>query len=551
MKKIGIAAAIFLCLAMIESVNPAAAGAETSRVQVSAFASITKGDVAGAQSEALESALARGIEEVMGQVMPERTYEALEPLLKERIIPRAEQFITHYQIVSQDVSDLAYTVHVSVAVDTDLLRKNLAQLGVIKEPGSPPLTALFVTVDAPVGRDHVRSLGTAAQKSIAPVLGQSSLTVIPAPEDDDLGFRVVRPPQAPEALVSEGLVALADLSIGILFQKTGEAVITGSTMKIPMYLSLQAVDVQTGTLVDVGSQELQVLLGTKDGALLSKDLEKVLGEMAGRLSSTLRERYLAGEKTRSSVSIIFEGMHESRSVRNVLGEVLFRLGESASVIPALFAENRSVYTIWSEREKADIVRILSSSELVRKSYSIFEQVDGVLLSGKGSGTQSGVHEFGEEVTFYRRLPVPGVENPDDIRKIEYVAWQEQEDNSDAVNANAAPAGMRILGRIDPSRDHDLYRFSLPEGTEDISVLVEQTGPGEVQPLVRVFSGEGHLIGKGMAKVRGRNVYFTVALKAGVSEILISVEDHLGRYSSMFPYVLTLGTGAKGKPDEPS
>lgn len=540
-----------ICVMVFCALTPLRAIAETSRVQVSAFAPITRGDVAGAQSEAVQAALEKGIVTVLGQVMPERTYDALEPLIKERVLPKTELFITNYQIVSRDVSDLAYTVHISATVDTDLLRKNLAQLGVIKEPGSPPLSAMFITVDAPVGLDHVKSLGMLAQKTVASILGRSSLTVIPPPDDDGLGFRVIRPPQAPEALVSEGLVALADLSVGVLYQKNGEAVVTGSAMTIPMKISLQAVDVQNGTLVDVGLQETDVMLGKKDGALLSKGLEKVLSDMAVRLSATLRERYLAGETSRYSFSLIFEGRHDSRSVRIVLDELLLRLGEGTSVIPAKFMGDRSIYKVWSKRTKEDITRILSSTAAVTRLFNILEHEDGVMLGQKGGQAFLGVHEFGEEVTFYRRLPVPGVDNPEDIRKIEYVSWQEAENNSDAVNANAAPVGMSILGRIDPSRDHDIFRFRLPEGTSKIYVRVEQAGPGEVQPLVRVFTGDGRLIDERRASLRGRNVYFTVALEADTTEILLSVEDHLGRYSSMFPYVLTLGVEGKGTSDEPS
>jgi hypothetical protein len=543
--------AFVCCMAFLVLVMPSTILAEVSRVNVSAHAAITEGDVARAQREALDAALEKGIKEVLGQVIPERTYEILESLLKQRVLPKTELFITNYQIVEQDVSDLALTVDVSVTVDTDLLRKNLAQLGVIKEPGSPPLTAQFITVEAPLGLKHVKTLGISAQDAVGSVLGHSNFIVIPPPEDDELGFRVIRPPQAPEALGSEGLMVLADLAVGILFRKNGETVISGNTMKIPMTLFLQAVDVRTGTLLGVDIQDMDILLGTKDGTLLSKDLGNTLNKMAGRLSLKLREHYHAAEKTRLPIKLIFEGRHQSRTVRNVLGELVFRLDETASVIPERFMESRSVYVVWSDREKSDIIRILSSVRSVREYFNIMEHEEGVVLTGKGGPSEQGVREFGEEVTFYRRLPVPGVENPDDIRKIEYVGWQEQEYNSDVASANAAPIGMGILGRIDPSRDHDIYRFRIPEGVTDISVLVEQSGPGEVQPMVRVFTGDGRLVTERIARSRGRNIYFTIALETGITEILVSVEDHLGRYSSMFPYVLTLGAQENGKPDEPS
>ena len=551
MKDIRITAAFTICFMVLGALTPCPVKAETKKVRVSAFAPITQGDVAGAQSEALKTALTNGIEKVLAQIVPERTYEALEPLLKEKILPRAEQFITHYQISSQDVSDLAYTVKISATVDADLLRKNLVRLGVIKEPGSPPLTAIFVTVEAPVGLEHVRSLGSRAQESIAAELERYNLTVIPVSEGWDLGFRVLRPPQAPEALVSEGIAALADLSVGVVFRKNGEALVTGSTMTIPMSVHLQAVDVQTGILVGAGAREASVKLGTKDGALLSKDLGRLLGEMAVELSATLRDRYLAGEKKRESIELVFEGRHEARSVRIALGELLSRLGEGATVVPVRFSKERSIYTLWSDKGEGEVFKALSSAEIVSGFFTVSEEEGSVVLREKGERARAGVHEFGEEVTFYKRLPVPGVENPDDVRKIEYIGWQEREDNSGPGSANAAPVGMGILGRINPSRDQDFFFFQLPEGTDQVSVHIEQVGPGEVMPRVRVFSNDGRLIDDQKAKSRGKSLFFTLHLQAGITEILLSVEDHLGRYTSMFPYVLRLGVGGKGQAGEPS
>ncbi len=550
MKKSSAAAVFIACYVILFALTPSAL-AERIKVRVSAFAPITQGDAARAQSEALTKALENGVEKALIQIIPERTYTALESLLRVKILPGAEKYITNYQIVSQDVSDLAYTVHVSVTVDADLVRKDLVRLGVIKEPDSPPLTAVFVTVDAPVGLDHVRSLGTLAQESVAPVLERSNLTVIPVPESQELGFRVLRPPQTPEALVSEGIVSLADLSIGILFQQRGEETVTGKTMTIPMAVSLQAVDVETGALVDASVRETSVRMGKVDGALLSKDLGKILDQMAAGLSSSLRESYLVREKEMTSFDLVFEGPHEARDVRIALGELIFSLGEGTSAVPARFSRERSVYTVWSDKGKADILRALSSAEVITGSFTIFEQEAGAILRQKRQTAATGVREFGEEVTFYRRLPVPGVENPDDIRKIEYIGWKETEDNSGALNPNAAPVGMGILGRIDPSRDLDFFLFQLPEGTDQISIHVEQVGPGEVRPRVRVFRNDGRIIDDQKASSRGRNLYFTIPLTDGITEILLSVEDHLGRYSSMFPYVLTLGVGGKGKPGEPS
>lgn len=515
---------------------PGPAAAEATKVRVSAHAAIRKGDVAGAQSEALDAALVKALEKVLAEVVPERTLAALEPLLEARIVPQVQRFISNYQIINRDVSDRAYTVHVSVTVDTDLLRKNLASIGVIKEPGSPPLAAIFVTVDAPLGLNHVKSLGALADRTVTADLDRSDLVVIPPP-DDDMGFRVIRPPQAPEALVSGGLVALADLAVGVLFKKNGEAVVTGSTMTIPMYLSIQAVDVATGTLVDVGLTELTVMMGTRDGALLSDDIGRSLAVAAANLASTLKERYLAGETKRGYIPVVFDGAHDAGTVRLVLGELQFRLGEGSSILPESFSVNRSRYSVWTTRDRNEVVGILKNLERKGFPFKVMTGEETVVLGMGVEKPPAGVLEFGEEVTFYRRLPVPGIENPDDIRKIEFVAWQELEENHKISAANLAPVGMGILGRIDPSRDLDMFRFTLSEDVVELSVSVEQSGPGEVRPRVRVFSDTGDLLAEQVAKRRGRNLYFSFPVSGKSRELVISVEDFLGRYSSMFPYVL--------------
>lgn len=517
--------------------GPTSVSADATKVRVRAHAAIKNGDVAGAQSEALDEALLKALENVLAEIVPERTLTVLEPLLATRVLPQTQRFISNYQIVNRDVSDRAYTVSVSVTVDTDLLRKSLASIGVIKEPGSPPLAAIFITVDAPLGLDHVKSLGSVANRIVSSDLDGPELVIIPPPEDDDMGFRVIRPPQAPEALVSGGLVSLADLAVGVLFRRNGEAVVTGSTMTIPMYLSIQAVDVASGTLVDTGLTELSVQMGTEDGSLLSEEVGKSLAVAATRLNSTLKERYLAGETKRGSVPVVFDGPHDASTVRMVMGELQFRLGEGSSIIPESFSSNRSQYLVWTIRERKEVVGILRSLQQKDFPFTVMEAKQAVVLGMKAVNSPAGVREFGEEVTFYRRLPVPGIENPDDIRKIEFVAWQEVESNQKINSANLAPVGPGILGRIDPSRDLDFYRITVPESADELAVSVEQAGPGEVRAMVRIFTSKGELLAEEVAKRRGRNLYFNLPLSNDSRELVVSVEDFLGRYSSMFPYVL--------------
>jgi hypothetical protein len=537
-------AVIILGIVIAAALPPLSAHAEATRVRVSAQAAIEKGDMAGAQSDAQAQALETAVEKVLAQIVPERTLTVLEPLLKARVIPQTENFISNYQIINQDVSDRSYTVHLSVTVDTDLLRKSLGRIGVIKEPGSPPLAAVFVTVEAPLGIEHVRTLGRLSEKTVSEALKNTRLVLIPPPDEEN-GFRIIRPPQAPEALVSEGLVSLADLALGVLFKKDGEAVVTGSTMTIPMILTIQAVDVGSGALVDVASKEVKVSMGTRDGTLLSKKLGEDISEIAARMTGNVTQRYLAGETKRSSIGLVFESRHDAVTVRNILNEIQFRLGETTTIVPESFSYNYSRYVIWTPRSVEDIRNVLAKMENSSRLFDV-RAVDGdVIITMRDRAGTSGVLEFGEEVTFYRRLPVPGIENPDDIRKIEFVAWQEYENNSEAGSANAAPVGMGILGRIDPPRDLDFYRFEIPEGAREVSVAVEQTGPGEVRSRVRIFS-EGTLLDDEVARDRGRNLYFTFPVEPGVKDIQLSIEDFLGRYPSMFPYVLKVGVSGAGK-----
>lgn len=519
--------------------------AETLTVRVSGSAAIEEGEIARAQNEAIDAALSRGLETVLIRVISPRAFESLEPLLRARILPRVQDFVTNYQIVNRDVSDLAYTIGLSVTVDKDILNEELAELGVIKGPHSPPLTAVFITVDAPVGLEHVQSFGSLAAHAVSSVLELSGFTVLPAPDGEELGFRLIRPPQVPQVLVSNGRSAMADLSVGVLFRKNGaaEEAPDGGTA-IPMEVSLRAVDVLTGDLVGTSVREELVILGPKDGTVLSSDLRGILNWMAQDLSLGLQDRYLAVKEEVTPIELVFEGSHDARSVRIALGEMLFNLGEEADVVPERFTPDRSVYQVWAQKGKEGIASALESSRIVGRIFFIDREEKRLVLREKTDGRGGGVREFRQEVTFYRRLPVAGVENPDDVRKIEAVSWQEAEDNSGVKSANSAPVGEGILGRVDPSGDQDFFRFLLPEGTGRVTVAVEQTGPGEVMPRVRVFGGDGTLLEDQRARARGRNLFFILTLPRETGEVLLCLEDHLGRYPSMFPYVLKVGSGKK-------
>ena len=210
-------------------------------------------------------------------------------------------------------------------------------------------------------------------------------------------------------------------------------------------------------------------------------------------------------------------------------------------------------SLWTTKSPEDIGALLDDLRLSRSNLEWKMGADEIKLafSLQTSGGR-GVRELGDEIYFYKRMPVPGIENPEDLKKIEIVPWQEEEENGTFPKANIAPVGAGILGKIDSSRDHDLFRFEIPDGAVEISVLVEQTGPNEVQPRIRLFDGNGKLFKDQKAKFRGRNASLTLPVGPDIVEIVLSVEDNLNRYSSMFPYVLTVDVKMpEEERDEPS
>ena len=73
----------------------------------------------------------------------------------------------------------------------------------------------------------------------------------------------------------------------------------------------------------------------------------------------------------------------------------------------------------------------------------------------------------------------------------------------------------------------------------------------MRPRVRVFAGSGNLIADRTARSRGRNLYFQVPVDGQTGSVVVSVEDHLGRYPSMFPYVIKVLADRAANEDEPS
>jgi len=521
--------------------------------RVSAYSPIRQGDVAGAQNNALNAAKEKAIEKALTKIVPRKTFQVLLPLLEARVVPQSDTFIANYKITNQDVSDLAYTVHLSVTVDLDLLRKHLTSLGVIKGPGSHALAVIYVTLDVPVGLKKAKNLGVVSSEILSESLEKSGVTVIPMHSEDEFGFRFIRPPQDGKKLLPRGRGVMADLAVGIVFQLDKDSDWDGDHSSTPLKVSVQWIDLVTETVTNVHFSKVTVDLESEDPTSSNKGLNRALAMLSNNLASDVRASFGSLEIKRKEHHIYINGSVSTPVYREFVYRLTSRLGEGSTLTPSRFTEDGIGMVIWSTKSSEEIGTLLDDLGLTESTLRWKRGTNGFNLDFSDETDEArGVRELGEEIYYYKRLPVPGVENPEDLKKIEIVLWQEDEENGTFPKANIAPVNAGILGKIDPSRDHDLFRFEIPRGAVELSVLVEQTGPNEIQPRVRMFDSSGKLFKDAKAKTRGRNAYFSFPVDPLMKEIVLSVEDNLNRYASMFPYVLTVGVRiAEEEEDEPT
>ena len=526
--------------------HPSIAAASEDVIGVSAFSHITAGDVAEAQKSAVLSAKEKAIETALKRILPEVTLQALSSLIEARVVPQAEAFISNYKIENRDVSDLAYSVRLSVTVNMDLLRNALASLGIIKEPGSPPLTAVFITMDIPADLDQVKAIGSVANEIFSSALAKAGATVIPSPEGD-FDFRYIRPPQSVDSLLEGGARALADLALGVVIKAGPKSDQAESPMPTPLFVAYQVLDLRSGAVIGSEEKESAVSLPGQGEIPDLGSLAKFFSVMSDSLVSVVRNYVVSNRVKNRAYKIVLKGAMDAAFYREFTYRLVNQSGDKASIIPDRFSREMTEINFWTAREPGEVSALLGKIRVAGAPLQFQRTSDGfaVTLPG-GRKAAVGVREYGENVNFYRRLPFPGVENPEDIKKTELVPWREQEDNGTFFTANLAPPGAGILGKIDPAKDHDLYRFNLPAHTIEMTVHVEQTGPGEFQPRVRIFDSKGELRGDVRARRRGRSLYFVLPVDFETAWIILSVEDNLGRHDSMFPYVLNLGLKGEEK-----
>jgi hypothetical protein len=218
------------------------------------------------------------------------------------------------------------------------------------------------------------------------------------------------------------------------------------------------------------------------------------------------------------------------------------LGEDGSVVPVRFAGSLAEYGLSTTRSLAEAASALADPG-ERPALVVEETPDGLLLRFPVPARE--LAAFGQTVTFYRRAPGPGEADPGDVRGVETVPWREVEPNDTPAQAELLPFGEGVLGAVDPASDRDFYRVELPPHTAGLVVVAGNTGPGEFRPRVRVFSDGGSLLWEGKAAARGRSLMGSFAVPTGVSAVLLSIEDDLGRVPSRFPYRLTVSARDRG------
>jgi len=529
---------------------------------VSDYAPIEDGNIVKAQKDALNISKKKAVQKALTEIFPEKTYEAFYSFLNKKIVPRADLFITNYKIANQDISDLAYTINLTVRVDMELLRKHLSRLGLIKVPGSPPLASVFVTLDIPVDLELAEVLANQASEDISSKLIDAGITFIPPPPEEDLKktpdegieghaevvkpqFRIIRPPQTQGSLILAGIDAMTDLAIGVNFQKNGEIEGSSDSMLIPVKLIIEAIDTGTAESAFADSREFTMAIKSTGERVIGDELSRNIKELSALVAAELKADFVDRETIRSSYTLNIEGSVTSFVLRELKYRLKARLGEEATIVPVAYTKEQARLNLWTAITAPKVIDILKEIELTGFSLDV-EQSDGVftIVLRDDPAAVRGVIEYGLEVPFYKRIPVPGLENPEDLKKVELVQWAEQEENGTIYTANIAPVGMGIIGKIDYSRDHDFYHFLLPERTIELAVRVELTGPDELQSRVRIFSSAGKLISDKRARRRGRNLYQTVRIDPDTRAVILAMEDYLGRHKSLFSYVLNVDARVK-------
>jgi hypothetical protein len=119
-------------------------------------------NLVGIQEAAVRRAMENAVDAAVRQAVADSVYQANVVLVAERVIPRAETFITHYVITGREVGDSSYLVRLAADLDLPLLRAQLAALGLLPAGGGGAgLTLEARGVPAPLLREAIARLEVA------------------------------------------------------------------------------------------------------------------------------------------------------------------------------------------------------------------------------------------------------------------------------------------------------------------------------------------------------------------------------------------------------
>jgi len=137
------------------------AGRETAAAPVAVVGEVplVGTSLVGVQEKAVHKAMENAVDAAVREAVAASVYQASLPAIAGSLLPRAESFITNYNILGREVSDALYTVRLQVTLDLAHLRRRLTALGVLGGTGGPGRWRLVAEgVPVPVFREALSRL---------------------------------------------------------------------------------------------------------------------------------------------------------------------------------------------------------------------------------------------------------------------------------------------------------------------------------------------------------------------------------------------------------
>ena len=117
--------------------NPTYAGQATTdlTLQVEGRAPVVKNDVAGAREEAVKNALEKAIMRAAAKVLLVKIEDEKFQVVKSNMVGKADRYIKHYRIISENIQHDEYVAHVNVEMDLAFVKDDLLQMGILQDQG--------------------------------------------------------------------------------------------------------------------------------------------------------------------------------------------------------------------------------------------------------------------------------------------------------------------------------------------------------------------------------------------------------------------------------